>query len=189
MTTPRRVQRGEIFFEVCITFLPIALLFVMFAVFKSADWKHVLSHEEWLFVSAVLQAQAIGKLFIASDHEGVRNKPVLYVAALVLILGILWCSMSVAKHLIFTSGAVPSERVLIRKTFATNSVLGSVVSGGTNLNQPAVQLVEEHFVVANIEEHQEGSVYQNFIAVALASLSFYWAATIERSSQSKGQSE
>ena len=76
--------KGEILFEISITFLPIGLLFIMFGVF--GDWRRVLEHEEWLFVSAVLQAQAFGKLFIASDHEAIKNKPMLYTVAICLVL-------------------------------------------------------------------------------------------------------
>jgi hypothetical protein len=169
-------ERGEIIFELTITFVPIAILFVMFLVL--GDWRQVLEHEEWLFVSAVLQAQAMGKLFIASDHPQIRNKYLLNTALIVLVMGILWCSLTLAKEIIPLRGG--DRRHQTQKAISEPERY-SAADMATNVN---ARLDKLEVQVRNLENHPQETPFwksvKNIAAVIISSLLFSWAAQIER---------
>lgn len=176
--TKPTTERGEIIFEISITFVPIALLFVVFLVF--ADWRQVLEHEEWLFVSAVLQAQALGKLFVASDHPAIRNKSLLYTVGIFLVIGIVWCSVTVAKHVIVKNSVPHASQYQSLESLKP-------VNPSSEFETNLIARVE------NIEKHlsamkqpvlsQFWSIVQNILAVVAAAVVFAWAAQIERKSR------
>jgi hypothetical protein len=171
-------ERGEIIFEISITFVPIALLFVVFLVF--GDWRQVLEHEEWLFVSAVLQAQALGKVFVASDHPTIRNKSLLYTVGIFLVIGIVWCSVTVAKHVIF------KNTVPLASQYQSVDSLKPVNPSSefeTNFNARVDNIEKQLSALKQPVVNQFWSTVQNILAVVAAAFVFAWVAQIERKSR------